>query len=234
MAAAGAPPAGVHVPAWVVAMTNTLSKLVAQQKECATQQRAERKANKWTNRALMVLLAMAIFIIVWLVYRDAISAWFGAPKAPVHYTDADPIIHAHALGGEVHVHYEKFIARMMGKASKAQASFSSVTEGLRAERGTFDPFNEEHVALEKTIKEREKDEECMDQTLERLGGMQDYDRIKDWVMDDQFEWSKMLAESGLCEDRNDCLCDILLGPQEDITDAIAVKRQEIKKVEQNM
>ena len=70
-------------------------------------------------------------------------------------------------------------------------------------------------ALKKELNARWEFQDCMRGRLDEMMGWKTKQNILTWSNQDAFEWKEMLLAKGICKDRNECYCEILLAPNQE-------------------
>ncbi len=88
------------------------------------------------------------------------------------------------------------------------------------------------MAKKKEIDERLVFEECMEERMAVLDQWKKRKSISKWTLSNAFDWRTMIQDNGWCSDRNECFCDILLSPDEEIEEELLKNQKEIEAMDE--
>ena len=73
-------------------------------------------------------------------------------------------------------------------------------------------------------------EDCMDKRLVELEAWKTKEALTNMTMPDTFDWVEMLHEHGMCEDKNECFCVILLHVTPDLKEKLEENQKKVDEV----
>ena len=122
----------------------------------------------------------------------------------------------------------------LGETAKIKIDFSSKLAANDGYDGKNPAQGQRLKEMSKEIDGREAFQKCMKDRMAVLEEWKDRNLITDWTTENAFDWKKMIVANGMCKDRNECFCDILLSADETIEGKLSENQKEIEKVDDEL
>ena len=247
---AGPPGPAVPVSVSNVALQNAIHQqgLVLQQMQ-QDQQRAEWKGRIVVAGVAMLFLYLLVPGLVWptLVYI-AVAMNISAPPTPVEPIPLEPTPKngsAHDALWKKYAYRNKLIElHTKDRVDECTVSRDSYVEetirmmaelsaGLAQNAGDYENGTDVEEGkrlreLESAISQRAEHSVRMDARMYQLESMaNDNGVMVEWTMKPDFEFERMLYAHDMCQDKNECFCDILLAPQKDLDAVLKQNKKDI-------
>ena len=122
--------------------------------------------------------------------------------------------------------YLKETERMTGELSVALVQNGGFEDGKDPEEG------KRLWKMKAVLDQRLKHNDRMEARMSQLESMADDNGVmKECTMKSEFDFKRVLYAHDMCKDRNECFCDILLAPQQDLAAKLAKNQKEIDALE---
>ena len=229
-----------HVTAPMAALQNA----VHQQGIVLQQMQQDQQANVWKERIVVGGVAMLLlYLLAWptLVYI-ATAMNISAPPTPLEPTPKKAS--AHDALWKKYAYRNKLIEfhthGRVRECNDRQSSYVEETHRMSTElaaavarNGGYengeDPEEGKRLReLESAISQRAEHSVRMDARMYQLESMaNDNGVMVEWTMKPDFEFERMLYAHDMCQDKNECFCDILLAPQKDLDAVLKQNKKDI-------